>query len=158
MNLKQILCCVAMALIAYASLAEAPRAQVAEFSVKLTDPARDGIEVKTGMTVKGTAAIPAGYHVWVLARRADFEGVWWPQGEGKIDPPTREWKVAVTFGGVQDIGWDFDVSVIVVKEDDHIVLQNYRKEAMKSGNWKPIEAPSSATPPQIRKVKKVGHS
>lgn len=136
----------------------AGEAQKEAFSVKITDPSRDGIEVKKGMTVKGTASLPSGYHLWVLARRSDFEGVWWPQGEGKIDPQTHEWMVSVTFGGPQDIGWDFEIAVIFVKEEDHIVLQNYRKEAMKTGDWKPIEAPSSAYPPQIRKVKKVSHN
>lgn len=133
-------------------------AQKDEFTVKIIEPARDGIEVRRGMTVKGTASIPGGYHLWVLARRSDFEGVWWPQGEGKIDPTTQEWKVSVTFGESQDIGWDFDIAVIVVREDAHIVLQNYRIEAMKADKWKPIEVPSSTSPPQIRKVKKVSHN
>lgn len=133
-------------------------AQKAEFSVKITDPARDGIEVKRGMTVKGTASLPSGYHLWVLTHRRDFKKVWWPQGEGEIDPQTHEWMVSVTFGEPQDIGWDFEIEAIVVKDQAHAVLEDYRTEAMKSGKWNPIEPPSSEHPPQVRKVRKVSHN
>jgi hypothetical protein len=126
--------------------------------VTLNDPARDGVEVKKGMTVKGYANIPSGYHLWVLVRRIDFEDVWWPQNEGKIDPKTHEWKVFVTFGQSEDIGWDFCIAALVIKEDDHIKLKDYRKKAMKDGDFRPIEAPSSLCPPQIRMVKKNGHN
>ena len=126
--------------------------------VKITDPSRDGVEVKKGMTVKGTAIIPRGCHLWAMVRRSDFTDVWWPQAEGKIDPKTNEWKVSVTFGQAEDVGWDFNIAVFVVKGPEHIILQNYRIKAMKDGDWKPIEAPPSVCPPQIRTVKKVGHN
>ena len=126
-------------------------------NVQISDPTRDGIEVKKGMTVKGTANIPSGYHVWILVRRIDFEGFWWPQNEGKIDPRSHDWKVFVTIGQEQDIGWEFDIIAIVVNEKDHIELKNYRKKAMLTGDWRPIESPSSLCSPQVRTVKKVSH-
>jgi hypothetical protein len=129
-----------------------------QFAIEIIEPSRDGIQVGKGMNVRGRASLPSGYHLWVLAHRADFEGVWWPQAEGKIDPKTGEWKVYVTFGERQDIGWDFEIAAIVVAEEGHILLQNYRKEAMKTGDWKPIEVPPNASAPQIRKVKKVNHN
>lgn len=128
-----------------------------QFVVKIVDPPRDGMPVGKGMTVTGTASVPSGYHVWVLARRIDYEDVWWPQGEGKIDPSTKEWKVAVTFGQEEDIKWDFQIAVMVFNEEGHIILQEYRKKALKSGDWKPIEIPETAAPPQIVKVKKINH-
>lgn len=144
-------------LIAFALWPADRMAQKEEFSVKITDPARDGIEVKRGMTVRGTASLPSGYHLWVLAHRRDFKKFWWPQGEGEIDPQTHEWMVAVTFGGPQDIGWDFEIEAIVVKGQAHAVLQDYVAKAMATGNWNPIEPPASEHPPQVRKVRKVSH-
>ena len=128
-----------------------------QFGVKIADPPRDGLPVGRGMTVTGTASIPSGYHLWVLCRRIDYEDVWWPQGEGKIDPVTKEWKVAVTFGQEEDIKWDFQIAAMVFNEEGHIILQEYRKKALKTGDWKPIEIPEAATPPQILKVKKINH-
>jgi hypothetical protein len=128
-----------------------------ETKVQVLDPARDGIEVRKTYVVKGSAFIPSGTHVWVLARRVDFEGFWWPQGEGKVDPKTGEWKVSVTFGEQQDVGWDFDIATVVVAEQSHLIFKNYRTNAMRSGDWKPIELPKVEVPPVLRKVKKVGH-
>jgi hypothetical protein len=135
-----------------------PHAQTQQFAVMITDPERDGLEVRKGMTVKGTASIPSGYHLWVLARRSDFDGVWWPQGEGKIDPTTKEWKASVTFGEAQDIGWDFEIAAIVVDQEGHIKLREYRTKAMKENVWNPIEVPLSAATPKIRTVKKIAHN
>jgi hypothetical protein len=132
--------------------------QVGGYVVKITDPERDGLERGRGMNVKGTASIPSGDHLWVLAHRIDFEGVWVPQGEGKIDPRSHEWQVSVTFGETQDIGWDFEIAVVTVKEDQHILLQNYRRKAMMEGTWRPIEMPPTTSAPQIRKVKKISHN
>ncbi len=127
-------------------------------TVVITDPTRDGVEVRKGMTVKGTAVIPSRYHLWVLARRSDFEGVWWPQGEAKVDPISKEWKASVIFGEGQDIGSDFEIAAIVVDEQGHIKLRDYRTQAMKDNVWNPIEVPLSVVTPQIRAVKKVAHN
>lgn len=78
--------------------------------VEITDPDRDGLEVGRSKTVKGEADIPSGHHLWVLAHREDFKRVWWPQGEGVIDPETHHWKVQVTFGEDRDVGWNFDIA------------------------------------------------
>ena len=125
--------------------------------VKLTDPSREDLPVGKGMTVTGTATIPNGYHLWVLVRRSDFDGVWWPQGEGKIDPITKQWRVGVTFGTEDDISWDFQVAAAVFNAEGHIILDEYRKRALKTGDWKPIEIPETESPPQILKVKKISH-
>jgi hypothetical protein len=125
--------------------------------VKVTDPARNGIEVRRSYKVTGTASIPSGSHLWALTRREDFEGVWYPQNEGKVDPVSKTWKVSVTFGIQDDIGWDFDIAVIVVANSQHTILRNYRTKAMKTGDWRPIEMPEVLTAPMLLRVKKVGH-
>ena len=108
-------------------------------------------------TVNGTATIPSGTYLWVLARRVDFDKFWWPQGEGKINSTTEEWNVSVNFGTQDDIGWDFDIAAIVVIEFNHAILKNYRINAMKTGNWHPIEMPETLSAPKLRKVRKVSH-
>jgi hypothetical protein len=125
--------------------------------VKVTDPPRNGIEVRRTYKVMGTASIPSGTHLWVLTRREDFEGLWWPQSEGKVDPVSKKWKVSVTFGIPDDIGWNFDIAAIVIAESQHAILRNYRIKAMKTGDWRPIEMPEVLAPPILLRVKKVGH-
>lgn len=132
-------------------------ARAQEFAVTIKDPDREGLPVGKGMPVTGTAKIPAGYRLWILVRRTDFDGVWWPQGEAKIDPITKEWRVGVTFGSEDDITWDFQVAAAVFNPEGHIILDEYRKRALKTGDWKPIEIPETASPPQIVKVKKISH-
>lgn len=132
-----------------------------QFIVNIAAP-NDGTNVGRETIVKGTALIPSGHHLWVLARRNDFEPLWWPQREAKIEIPkpgarTGEWKATAVFGGPQDIGWEFDIGVITVNEEGHAILMEYWKKAMKSGDWKPIEIPNVSSPPQILKVKKVRH-
>jgi hypothetical protein len=128
-----------------------------ETKVQILDPARAGTEVRRTYIIRGIASIPSGTHLWVLSRREDFEGVWWPQGEGRADPTSGEWKVSVTFGVQDDIGWNFDIAVIVVPEQNHIILRDYRTNAMKTNDWRPIELPQVVAPPVLLKVKKVGH-
>jgi len=128
-----------------------------DITVKVTDPSRNGLEVRRTYKVTGTASIPSGSHLWVLTRREDFEGLWWPQGEGKVDPTTKAWKVMVTFGIQDDISWDFDIAVIVVANNKDSILRDYRIKAMKTGDWRPIEMPSVLAAPILLKVKKIGH-
>lgn len=128
-----------------------------ETKVQILDPAREGTEVRRTYIVKGNASIPSGTHLWVLSRREDFEGIWWPQGEGRVDPKSGEWKVSVTFGTQDDVGWNFNIATIVVSEQNHIILRDYRTNAMKTNDWRPIELPQVLTPPVLQKVKKVGH-
>jgi hypothetical protein len=117
-----------------------------------------GTQVGCSLAIEGTAALPGGQHLWVFVRRADFEGVWWPQGEGKVDPKTLKWSVPVTFGQQQDVGMDFDIAVVAVTESEHIKLRDYRIKAMTTDNWLPIEMPATAAPPLYRTVRKVNHS
>lgn len=155
MNRKSLL----LALFSILVLPAAALAQAPTCLIKITEP-REGQQVGRGITVKGTATIPAGHHLWVLARRENFadQDVWWPQAEGRIDPKTGEWKASASLGESRDIGWGFDLAVAVFKEDENLELKNHVREAMKTGNWLPIEMPESACPPEFRKVKKNSHN
>jgi len=132
--------------------------QAQQFVVEITNPARDGVNVGRAVLVTGKAKIPSGNHLWVLAHRTKgFKTVWWPQGEGEIDPTTHTWEVTVNLGGPQDIGYEFEFAVIVVNEQEHYRLQAYWNNAMATGDWRPIPMPPTTSAPVVRTVKKVEH-
>ena len=127
--------------------------------VEFTVPEEDGLKVGKETLVKGTANVPGGNYLWVLVHRTKgFKRVWWPQNEAEIDPIKKTWDVNVVFGGPQDIGYEFEIAAIVVKEPEHLKLQAYRDKAMSSGHWPPIPMPQTVTAPKIRTVKKVNHN
>ena len=126
-------------------------------NVKVIHPERNGLQVGGSMIIRGKAELSAGQYIWVMVRREDFVGVWWPQGSAKIDPVSGAWKVRAVFGGRQDVGWDFDIAVVVVNDKEHVELMNYWIEAMKSGDFRPIELPALVGSPIQFKVKKVRH-
>ena len=132
-----------------------------EIAVNVTSPAKkEGIEVRNSLLVKGTAELPPGYHIWVFARREDFDtdGIWWPQNEGRINSRTGEWRVSANFGGPQDVDWYFDVAVAVFDMDAHHELKEWLKDANERKSWEPIPMPEAAAPPQLFKVHKVDHN
>ena len=128
-----------------------------KFVVEVTQPVQNAT-VGREMLVKGTASIPSGYYVWVLARRHDFAPLWWPQREAAVDPRTKEWQAIAAFGEPRDVGWEFDVGVIVVDAESHARLVAYWTRAMTTGDWtKPMQIPDVAAPPKLVKVRKVRH-
>lgn len=131
-------------------------AQQEPSAVTMTEPTKDS-KVGRDVWVRGTASIPNGHYLWVVARRVDFTPLWWPQKPAPVDPTTQTWQATAVFGGPQDIGWDFDVGVITVNEEGHRQLMEYWKKAMSTGDWRPIEIPRVTSPPRIVKVKKVSH-
>ena len=67
-----------------------------EIGVSVTAPARDGESVGPQMVVRGVAKLPPSQHIWVLVHRIKgYERVWWPQGEGEVDPVDGSWEVNV---------------------------------------------------------------
>lgn len=130
-----------------------------ERTVTITTPARDGLQVGLDMKVSGQASnLPNGEYVWVLAHRADFGKMWWPQRQTVPDSKTGQWIAQVVFGGPQDVGYEFEIAVITVNETEHLKLQAYWEEAMLTTKWPPIRMPSTASPPVIRKVMKASHN
>jgi len=124
--------------------------------ISITEP-RNNANVGRATIVKGKAEIPRGNYLWVVARRSDFKPGWWPQREAEIDPRTHKWSATAVFGEPRDIGWDFDIGVIVVDTQGHAFLRDYWKKAMRTGDWRPIEIPPTSCPPITMKVKKVKH-
>jgi len=126
------------------------------FGIEVTEP-QCGSKVGRETTVEGTASLPRGHYLWVLARREDFKPSWWPQREAEVNPKTHKWSATAVFGGPQDIGWNFDVGVISVDQEGHTLLKDYLMKAMRTGDWRPIEIPPTSLPPQTLSVKKASH-
>lgn len=127
-----------------------------EISVKITSPVNKG-RVGQKVKVRGTAYIPGGYHLWIVARHKDFKPLWWPQREAEVDPTTGKWDSLAFLGSPQDIGSDFDIGVIVINEEAHAQLRDYWVKAMQYGKWKPIEIPKTAAAPELIRVTKISH-
>lgn len=130
-----------------------------ECNIKITNPQTDNMEVGMNITVQGTGTnIPNDAFLWVLVHRtAGFKTVWWPQGSSNIDPLSHKWEVFITFGGPQDVGFEFEIAVIVVNKTVNAQLQAYYNNAMTNNNWPPQTMPETVCPPVIRKVMKKTH-
>ena len=113
--------------------------------------------VRTPEIVSGTADIPSGEHLWLLARRYDFAPLWWPQREIIIDPKTHKWKASANLGEKQDVGFNFDIGVITVGTAEHNELMNYWRHAATTGDWRPIEIPEPTSKPRVITVKMISH-
>ena len=139
--------------------AETARRAVLESVLTITIPDKDGASVGHELIVKGKAIKTSKEdHIWVLVHRSDFGQVWWPQREAIPDVKTGEWNARIVLGGAQDVGYEFEIAVIMVNETEHLKLRSYWEKAMRSASSPPIEMPTTMTPPQIRKVRKVSHN
>jgi hypothetical protein len=120
------------------------RSGAAECMFKVSAP-RPGQAVGKAVIVEGDAVLPAGYHLWVFARRASYRDgrVWWPQGEGVPDTSTGRWKVAATIGVAQDLGHEFDVGVAVFARAQDLQLREELRQVQLSQASGPSEMPTS---------------
>jgi hypothetical protein len=124
-------------------------------AVKILAPA-GGEQVKQTGTAEGTAILPPGSHLWVLARRKDLEG-WWPQGNGPAAVREGGWRVEVRYGEPGDGGYEFEIAALVVSEASHGLLTAWVQRAQ-TGEVAPLRLPSSRflLGEDYRTVKKVG--
>jgi hypothetical protein len=126
--------------------------------VDFTSPGVTNMRLGASLPVTGTATIPAGQHLWLLVHRTrGYSTVWWPQGEAEIDPVTHRWELLVSFGGSQDIGYEFEIAAIVVNQQESARLTAYYQNAMTTGQWRPMTLPATVCPPRIVQVTKVSN-
>jgi hypothetical protein len=100
--------------------------------VEILSPRSGAIVADAGM-VEGSALLPADSHLWVLARRKDFDG-WWPQGGGAVAVDQGRWSVPVRYGEPHDAGYDFEIAAVVVGLATHELW---------TGLHPPVRLPSS---------------
>lgn len=121
---------------------------------------RNGGQVAREASVSGTANLAPSEYAWLVARRFDFAPNWWPQGRYlDVDARTGEWRGTAVFGGPQDVGWEFDVAVMIVTSEGNQRLLNYREKAIETGDWRPIRIQDlvKGKSPCAVKVRKTGH-
>ncbi len=128
------------------------------YSLSITNPSRDGQQVNCTYKVEGVVQKPSGEHAWIMVHRKEvFQYVWWPQGE-VISDPSGVWHLTVTLGNQADIGYDFELALIIVDAKEHVRLSNYMTQAMVTGHWTPMPMPKLTTAPIYRSVTKISHN
>jgi hypothetical protein len=110
--------------------------------------------------VRGTAKIPSGTYLWVLAHLKDLTEEWWPQGgrPASIDPQTGEWVIIAGYGRAEDVKENFEVAVVVVDANTTSRLRDWFKDA-KAKDYPPIDFPTpiDGCPPIRIVVNKTSH-
>lgn len=123
-------------------------------AVEITDPPSDGAPVGNIMTMKGTATLHSGNHLWLLIRRSNSTSEWRPLSEIEIIPGTRLWEVSVAIGNLGITGDEVTVAVVAVDEQGHSKLREYALNVRGSNKWLSVKVPPLTSPPQIRRLKR----
>jgi hypothetical protein len=103
----------------------------------------EGQSVSPEGDVEGTATVPAGKFLWVLARRRGLHD-WWPQGGGAAQINQGSWQVPVTYGAPLDAGHDFDIAATVVEPVENTRLDRWVQTANSTGRYPPVVFPTAA--------------
>ena len=131
------------------------RQEPEESPVRIVSP-KPGEEVGAAVTVRVTGVIEDGNQLWLFLRREDFEPFWWPQSRLQQVKP-GVWQGRAHTGAPHDVGWAFEIAVATFGAETSKELENFRRTAMRSGSWAPIEMPETTSVVSIVKVLKVGH-
>jgi len=125
--------------------------------VEITSPEPAAETGAEGMVI-GRANIPAGTHLWLLARRKDVAG-WWPQGGAAAEIRHGEWSLPVRYGEPSDAGKEFEIAAVVVDEHTHHRLAQWVEQGKRTGHHSPIAFPKTVavSAPAKRTVRKVRH-
>ena len=121
-----------------------------EMAVEITYPL-ESAEVNMSFTMEGYAHLSDETYLWVLARPAELKGMWWPQGECRLQRDNR-WSVQIQLGSQQSASKQFVVVAIVVSEREHAALNEYLHQSMRTNAWPSINMPDVLTPPIMREI------
>jgi hypothetical protein len=86
-------------------------------SIKILAPASHEVVGPAGY-VEGSAQLPSGCHLWILAHRKDLDE-WWPQAGGDTAVCEGRWRVFVRYGEPRDVGHEFEIGALIVGEPTH---------------------------------------
>jgi hypothetical protein len=112
---KSLAFCLAVLLLAVPQLSsqtgQSPKACVAVISDPLP-----GSPVEERGPVSGTAKVPSGGHLWILAHKKLLSGAWWPQANGEVPVDAKgTFELEVAYGIPDDKG-DFEVAAVIVSD------------------------------------------
>lgn len=119
----------------------AQQANIGPCQVIISAPLQ-GAKVGAEGRVRGTAKIPAGTHLWVLAHMKDLAAEWWPQGgrEALINADGT-WVIITGYGQPRDSGEQFEVAAVVVNEGTHSLLKKWFDDSVRRQSYPPIPFP-----------------
>ncbi len=115
--------------------------------IRIREP-EDASVVQEVISVSGTAQLPQGANLWLLARRADQEG-WWPQGSGPAYLDDGRWTQSCTLGGEEDSGAQFEVAAVGVGAVVHEHFLRWVSEGGATGVYSPVRWPECAASARI---------
>lgn len=93
--------------------------------------------------VRGTATIPGGTYLWVLAHMMDLSAEWWPQGgRPAVIESDGKWVIIAAYGESQDVQQPFEVAAVVVDANTNDRLRQWVAEGRKTNSYPPIDFPS----------------
>ncbi|MGD0497224.1 MAG: class I SAM-dependent methyltransferase [Bryobacteraceae bacterium] len=101
---------------------------------------RAGETVGQAGEVEGSAEMPDGGYLWVLAHRRDLDG-WWPQGGGPVSVNGGRWKASVRYGDPQDAGHEFEVAALAVGKPTHELWTDWAARVEETGACPPVRLP-----------------
>jgi hypothetical protein len=121
--------------------------------VNIQEPGTEAAVGATGV-VTGTASVPRGGNLWVLARRVDMPG-WWPQGGGPVQVKDGAWQTGIRYGEAVDVGSTFEIAALIVGSATHAEWMGWYRRAKPH----PIVLPATryVMGEAFRTVRKVGH-
>ena len=124
-------------------LASVSASKVAAKCTVSIDSPRGGEAVGAQRDVSGTASVPPGKYLWVLAHKRGL-GKWWPQGSGPaLIEPDGKWTASVTYGEDRDNG-PFEVTAAIFEQGANTTLLKWVSTAEKTGRYPPLALPTIA--------------
>jgi hypothetical protein len=135
-------------MVSFLLLAGAPPAvaqNATKCEVKITTP-QPGDKVGKSGRVRGTAKIPNGTYLWVLAHMKDLVAEWWPQGgRPAVIDPDEGWVIITGYGAAEDVNQQFEVAAVVVDANTNTRLRAWVEECKKRNDYPPIEFPDAVS-------------
>ena len=114
----------------------------AEWECEISEPG-DGQTVGTITSVRGEfSGVLSPFHLWVVVHPVGTAG-WWPQyGEIVPEPSSGSWEAPVTLGVEGDKGKRFEISLVVVPEEENGKLNKYIDLGKRTGSYPEAPLPS----------------
>lgn len=111
--------------------------------IKISSPKHgDKVSVISQVGVDISGKLSEGQYIWVVVNPSLTPNEYWPQG--RIDPLKNKLSLPAWFGKEkEDIGYQFDIVVILVDEKENMYYDDYLERGKKTGNYPGIPLPTS---------------
>jgi hypothetical protein len=156
MNKTLLFCLMVVLLTAWSMMSQSLPSHETKSCVVVIDDPLPGSLVEDRGPVSGTAKIPAGGHLWVLAHKKLLAGAWWPQGNGETPVDTvSKFQIEAAYGIPEDRG-DFEIVAVVVSDAVSKLLDRWVDNAP-ARQYPPIRFPpvlEGCTPAKVTVVKR----